>query len=78
MTGRHNGTCRTRAVLCGITDHDYVFCVIGEMSQPGYSLSNVVDARLKLLHKNAGDEDTPGKIALLEVLELAYKCTYGP
>jgi hypothetical protein len=58
--------------------HDYVFCAIGEMSQPGYSLSNVVDARLKLLHKNAGDEDTPGKIALLEVLELAYKCTYGP
>ena len=58
--------------------HDYVFCAIGETSKPGYSLSNVVDARLKLTDKGPGDENAAGKIALLEVLELAYKCTYGP
>lgn len=57
--------------------HDYVFRAIGEVSKPGYSLCNVVDARLKLAAKRAGDERAAGKIALLEVLELAYKCTYA-
>jgi len=52
--------------------HDYVFRAIGTLPIPEYSLGNVTDARLKLAMQGG---DT-GKVALLEVLELAYKCAY--
>jgi len=55
--------------------HAYVYEVIGENSEQGCSLSNVARTHDAVCAK--GGDDVAGKLALLDILKLAYRYNYA-
>jgi len=64
-----------RSIASILWYHAYVYEVIGETAEHGCSLSNVVRTHDALCAK--GGADVAGKLALLDILKLAYRYNYA-